>query len=223
MLLNELRKLIPSGEEGYFLQMIRDIQPISPFHVAANMQMWLMDKGILTFQQALQMQEKHGNKNKKLFEMPETTFGIKWGQKHILEIDPRFQNAPPNFDHHDLVLINKKIEVKATRAVRKGKGPLAHRALNSTTLESYQMNFNHIFLDEADVYAFMVVWTDDIWYWVIPKDSITIFLHKYQNEYQMPINAKVIDSLIAYRCERNDIANKIISTKDQSCQSQEQL
>lgn len=206
--LEELRTFIPKKNEQDFLDVIRPIKNISPFHVSAIMQMWLIDKGYLDFSEAIELQKKYGNINKNLFEMPETTFGIKWGQNHIFDMDKRFIHS--GCDHHDLILEQIKVEVKATRAVRKGKGTLLTRALASNTNESFYMNFNHIFLDEADVYVLIAVWSNEIWYWAIPKLDIIAYLHKYQNEFQLPLTQKTIKLIEPFKCRADNLVENIL-------------
>lgn len=66
-----------------------------------------------------------------------------------------------------------RIEVKASRAVRKKSGDsLIIKALSSDSKHKFDMNFQQIKPACCDVFVWIAVWRDVIRYWVLSSDEV---------------------------------------------------
>lgn len=213
-LLTELCNFIPQEQRDEAAACLDSMEKL-PCGQAGNFAAYLIERGWMTFEDFLKLQNSFQvrNINLNIFKMSETSFGVKWGQSHIFSLSGDFERPEKGRDHHDAVLDVLKIEIKASRAVERGNSlPLDQKALRFGEQKPFTMNFNHIFLDEADVYLFLGVWLDKICYWLLTKvDLLALpnYLNKYQTEYQMPITDANISSFERYRLEKEDLIQAI--------------
>ena len=105
-------------------------------------------------------------------------FGESWAQGHLKELVPSLMKPSklqdPNYSgQYDLILGKIKIEVKASRAVDSDiEGPLYTKALSHKSKRDYWMNFQQIKPDCCDVFVWIAVWADVIWYWVLSAEDV---------------------------------------------------
>src|SRR3989338_7103339 len=80
------------------------------------------------------------------------------------------------YEYRLMYLLDKKIinvEVKASRAINtKIRGGLEHKALSIKSDEPYWMNFQQLKLGIVDVFVFIGVWVDKIYYWVLTNKEV---------------------------------------------------
>lgn len=151
--------------------------------------------------------------NKLLYDMDNKRFGETWAENHVKSFDKRFKKAKA--DHHDLILEEIKVEVKASRASSPAKNNLSlfQRALMLGTSDQFMMNYIHIFFDEPDVFVFVSVWKNDISYYVMSRSEVegNKYLQTYQTEYQMAITDANINEFENYKVKSDEIADVILN------------
>jgi hypothetical protein len=127
-----------------------------------------------------------------LFSIPPRQFGEKWGQGFIKSLDSDFILPSNTHDlsfsgEYDLLLPynNKfiKVEVKASRATEyQTDGDAFTKALDSKTHKKFDMNFQQMKPDLADVFVWIAVWVDQIQLWVLSGKEIK--QNRYFNDKQ---------------------------------------
>ena len=179
---------------------------VYPFNEYEYILSFLIDQEIITFEEYEQLRTNYVNENRhlNLFELAPRTFGQGWGEKHLMDLDEQFLKLTPTLDpnfegEYDLWIQGVRVEVKASRATNtKKKGPLASKALRRGTDEPFWMNFQQLKLDICDVFVFIVVWANEIEYWVLSNDEVK------GNEYLSPQHRGGIEYQIGFR--NNNIA-----------------
>lgn len=213
-LFTELCSFVPDEYEDEAVTCLAAAEEL-PLGETVNFAAYLIERGWLKYEDFVKLQKSflERNTNLNIFKMSDTSFGVKWGQAHIFALSDKFLKPEKGQDHHDAVLDGLKIEIKASRAVERGSRlPLSEKALRYDDQRPFTMNFNHIFLDEADVFLFIGVWLDRICYWVLTNEelvSLPNYFNKYQTEYQMAITEGNIKSFEKYRCEQAELLLKI--------------
>lgn len=163
-----------------------------------------------------------------LFEIAPRTFGETWGERHMMELVPEFEIPRRNKDpmyagEYDLWLEGVKVEVKASRVVRKsGGGTLAEKALPWGTKENFDMNFQQLKPSCCDVFVWIAVWRDRIDYWVLPSSAVSnhpLFSNQHRAsaesadegifEGQIHINRANYTDFEAFKVNPRDIFDKI--------------
>jgi len=114
------------------------------------------------------------------------TFGETWAQRHLVEVVPELEyptnGKDPEYEgQYDLYYKGIRIEVKASRAVRRKSGEtLIMKALASDSKYGFDMNFQQIKPTSCDVFVWIGVWRDVIRYWVLSAKDVA------ENKYFSP-------------------------------------
>ena len=101
----------------------------------------LIAKEIISLDDYLRIRSEYIARNRYLylFELAPRTFGETWGQRHLMELVEEFEvpskdKDPEYSGQYDLLLNGIRVEVKASRAVKKiGGDTLANKALTSNS------------------------------------------------------------------------------------------
>lgn len=199
------------------------LRSVFPFNEYEYILMFLLDKGIITFQQYEKLREKYVSSNPylELYGIAPRTFGEIWGHPHIMDIDNSFRKPDKKLDptyegQYDLWFDGIKVEVKACRAINtKKRGNLMAKALRYGSDEPFWMNYQQIKADMADVFVFIGVWIDKIVYWVMSKEEIkkNKYLspqHRGGIEYQIGITHKNITEFDTYKVEPNKLGETVL-------------
>lgn len=203
---------------------LQSLVSVFPFNEYEYILMFLLDKGVIQFGEYEKLRESYVSTNKylALYGLAPRTFGQIWGEKHIMDIDPRFEKPDISLDpsyegQYDLWIEGVRVEVKAGRAINtKKRLDLVSKALNYKSTEPFWMNFQQLKLDVCDVFIFIGVWVDKILYWVLSNEeakSSKYFSHQHRGgiEYQIGITDKNISDFNVFRTKASDIVSKVIS------------
>lgn len=111
-----------------------------------------------------------------LYEMSPSPFGKVWAEQLIRQLVPDLRK-PTKKDkdgkHHDWMLGDVRVEVKASRAVdRDSDLPLVQKALSLTSTKRFEMNFQQQKPGKCDVFVWIGVWRDGIRYWVLSSKEV---------------------------------------------------
>lgn len=199
------------------------LKSVFPFNEYEYILMFLIDKGIITFQQYEKLREKYVSSNPylELYSIAPRVFGEIWGHPHIMDIDSRFKKPNKKMDltykgQYDLWFEGVKVEVKACRAINtKKRGNLMEKALRYGSNEPFWMNYQQIKADMSDVFIFIGVWIDKIVYWVmsrkeIKKNKYLSLQHRGGIEYQIGITHKNISEFDIYRVEPQKLGAMVL-------------
>ena len=193
-----------------------------PFNEYEFIIMFLRDKGVITFADYDKLRANYvlANKYLNLFELAPRIFGQIWGEKHIRDLDRRFETASrhldPEYDgSYDLWIQGVRVEVKACRAYdEKRSGSLVSKALHYDSDRPFWMNFQQLKPDMCDILIFIGVWTDQIVYWVLTSDEAKTnpyISHQHRGgiEYQIGITERNIRQFDAYRVKQSELGDKV--------------
>lgn len=179
--LSSYKKKLTDAEQRLLSDEILDkLYTVYPFNKFEYIISHLIAKGIITLQEYLDIRARYLKRNKYLylFEMAPRTFGETWGQRHLMELVPEFEVPSrlidPSFTgEYDLWLEGIRVEVKASRAVRKkGGSTLAEKALSSKSSSKFDMNYQQLKPACCDVFVWIAVWRDKIDYWVMSSIDV---------------------------------------------------
>lgn len=198
---------------------IQGLVSVFPFNEYEYIIMFLMDRGVLSFEEYEDLRENYVSTNRylELFELSPRSFGQTWGEKHILDLDAEFQKPnktlDPSYDgEYDLLIDNIRVEVKSSRAYNASlKGSLVSRALTWESDSPFWMNYQQLKLDICDVFILIGVWVNRIVYWVMSNDEVknNSYLspqHRGGIEYQIGMRQNNIRDFNVYRIEASNIA-----------------
>ncbi len=164
------------GEE--FLERLYSVYPFNRFEYVIS---HLIAERVLLLQQYLDVRAEYHRRNKYLYIFEITaprTFGETWAQRHLMELVPELEppstKLDPNYSgQYDLMYKGIRIEVKASRAVKRKKGgSLILKALSSDSKSGFDMNFQQIKPKCCDVFVWIAVWRDVIRYWVLSSADV---------------------------------------------------
>jgi hypothetical protein len=153
------------------------VYPFNKFEYTIS---YLISKGLITLDDYLRIRAEYIARNRYLylFELAPRTFGETWGQRHLMELVEEFEipskEKDPDYEgQYDLLLDGIRVEVKASRAVKKkGGDTLANKALASASKAQFDMNYQQLKPSCCDVFVWIAVWRDKIDYWVFPSNVI---------------------------------------------------
>ena len=187
---------------------------------------FLMDRGIICFDDYEELRENYVSANRylDLFGLAPRIFGQIWGERHLMDLDPRFLKpdksfAPDYEGQYDLWFEGVRIEVKAARAIdTKRRGDLISKALHYDSTAPFWMNFQQLKLDTCDVFVFIGVWVNEIVYWVISNDEVKMnkyLSHQHRGgiEYQIGVTHRNIREFDVYRVDATSLANVVAPKK----------
>lgn len=232
--LNEWIRGLPQKDKKILLARLSGLKSVYPFNEYEYRLMYLLDREIITFKEYEGLRNSYVKVNPYLYlyNLSPRVFGEIWAQQHFIDIDSMFQKPSKEIDKkysgdYDLYLENDKkvikIEIKASRAINtKIRGGLETKALRFKSGESYWMNFQQIKLDIADIFIFVGVWVDKIFYWILTNKEVKqhpIRSHQHRGgiEYQIGITDKNINEFEKFLVEPNNLVKTIkLKVKKQS-------
>jgi hypothetical protein len=174
------------GNVNDFRKTLDGINSIYPFSKYEYMISSLLSKGVLSFEDYLELRDNYINRNLFLhvFEISAPRgFGDTWAFSHLLSIEPELKRPNKNIDptyrgEYDLYLPystgNIKIEVKASRMVDRDKAdePLYIKALASNSPRRFLMNFQQLKPSCCDIFLWLAVYRDCVKYWILKNTVI---------------------------------------------------
>lgn len=225
---NELKQFLKANNDkskitDTFLDNLYSIYPFNKFEYVIS---HLIATNVISLDDYLEIRNSYIQRNRYLYIFEITaprTFGEKWAQRHLNEIVPELQIPSKKLDktysgEYDFWYNGIKIEVKASRAVKKVSGKtLLEKALSSKSKEPFDMNFQQLKPNCCDVFVWIAVWKDKIRYWVLNSDEVKN--NKYyssgqhrgnKGEGQLWITNKNISDFNEYEVNIRDILNTII-------------
>ena len=160
---------------------LEELYSVYPFNKFEYVISHLIAENIISLNQYLIMRAAYLQRNKYLYVFEITaprTFGETWAQRHLVEVVPELEYPSPIKDptyegQYDLTYNGIKIEVKASRAVKRKSGEtLIMKALSSDSKSGFDMNFQQIKPACCDVFVWIAVWRDVIRYWVLSSNDV---------------------------------------------------
>lgn len=206
-----------------FLNILYSVYPFNRFEYVIS---HLIASGTITLRQYLDIRNRYIERNRYLYVFEITaprTFGETWAQRHLNEVVPELQRPSTAYDsgysgEYDFWYEGIKIEVKASRAVRRKSGDsLIIKALSSDSQYGFDMNFQQIKPACCDVFVWIAVWRDVIRYWVLSSKEVES--NKYYSEKQhrgnvgegqLWIRESNIDEFSKYEAGVRDLLVKIV-------------
>lgn len=207
-------------------KVLNSLYSVYPFNKFEYVISHLIATDTITLQQYLDIRNSYLERNKYLYVFEITaprTFGETWAQRHLNEVVPELCRPSTNYDHnysgeYDFWYNGIKIEVKASRAVRRKSGDaLIIKALSSNSQYGFDMNFQQIKPACCDVFVWIGVWRDIIRYWVLSSDEVknnryySVGQHRGNiGEGQLWIKETNINDFNIYEVGVRDILSKIV-------------
>lgn len=178
--LDQLTQSLEDERQDLLKARLEALISVYPFNEYEYILTFLIDEGAITFKDYEQLRANYVAENRylDLFSLSPRVFGQIWGEKHLMDLDSRFEKPSktldPAFDgEYDLWIAGVRVEVKASRAINtKKQGPLPSKALRKGTEKPFWMNFQQLKLDLCDVFVFMVVWANEIEYYVLSNEAV---------------------------------------------------
>ena len=231
--LDEFKKQLPEAEQVKLSDdLLSKLYSVYPFNKFEYVISHLIANHIIDLKEYLRIRSEYLTRNKylHLFEIAPRTFGETWGQQHLTELVPEFQHPSPTLDpdyegQYDLWLDGIRVEVKASRAVKRESGAtLTEKALSSGSKAKFDMNFQQIKPACCDVFVWIAVWRDKIDYWVISSQDVqnSPLLSNQHRASQLSDSGAVVEGQIhinngnysefeQFRVQARDISNTIIN------------
>lgn len=224
------RKLPPNDAERLSDELLANLHNVYPFNKFEYLIAHLIAEGVLNLEEYNNMRADYIERNKYLylFELAPRTFGQEWGERHLMELVqefkvPRTAVDPTYAGEYDLWLDGVKVEVKASRAVRKAPGDsLAEKALLFGSDERFDMNFQQLKPGCCDVFIWIAVWRNKIDYWMLTAEDVAthpLFSNQHRAsqlsesgeviEGQIHINNRNYDDFEKYRIRPDEIKERI--------------
>ena len=203
-----------------------DLYSVYPFNKFEYVISHLIATQTISLQEYLDIRNAYLERNKYLYVFEITaprTFGETWAQRHLNEVVPELKIPSTTLDssysgEYDFWYNGIKIEVKASRAVRRKSGDsLIIKALSSDSKYGFDMNFQQIKPSCCDVFVWIAVWRDKIRYWVLSSDEVknnryySIGQHRGNvGEGQLWLKETNIDDFNEYEVTVRDILTAIV-------------
>ena len=221
-------KKMSANDSGCVLndKTLDNLYSVYPFNKFEYIISHLIGTDTITIQQYLDIRNRYLERNKYLYVFEITaprTFGETWAQRHLNEVVPELSRPSPALDpdysgQYDFWHNGIKIEVKASRAVRRKSGDaLIIKALSKDSKYGFDMNFQQIKPSCCDVFVWIAVWRDVIRYWVLSSDEVKN--NRYYSagqhrgnvgEGQLWMKEKNIDDFIEYEVGVRELLAAII-------------
>lgn len=202
---------------------LEGLTSVFPFNQYEYILTFLVSRQIVGFSdyEALRQNYVSFNKYLDLYGLAPRIFGQIWGEKHLMDLDQRFQKPNKILDknysgEYDLWLDGVKVEVKAARAIHsKKRGAILSKALHFQSEDPFWMNFQQLKLDVCDVFVFIGVWIDQIVYWVLANQEVKAnqFLshqHRGGVEYQIAVTNRNLKAFEVFQVEPSSVAKTVI-------------
>jgi len=160
------------------LEMLVSVYPFNEYEYIIS---HLLAADKLTLAEYLDLRDAYVNRNLYLyiFEISAPRgLGDRWALGHLKELVPELQRPSKKLDskysgEYDFWMDGMRVEVKTSRAVdfERPDEPLYLKALSSDSNRPFDMNFQQIKPDYADVFIWIGVWRDRIRYWVLSSNE----------------------------------------------------
>lgn len=195
-----------------------------PFNEYEYILTFLVDRRVISFNEYEVLRNNYVSANRylDLFSLAPRVFGQIWGEKHVMDLDKRFEKPNKNLDpdyngQYDLWIEGGRVEVKAARAIHtKKRGNIASKALQWGEEAPFWMNYQQLKLDICDVFVFIGVWVDSIVYWVMSNQEVKqndYLSHQHRGgiEYQIGIRDANIQEFNSFKVDAMALARTVIA------------
>ena len=195
-----------------------------PFNEYEYILTFLVDRRVISFNEYEELRNNYVSANRylDLFSLAPRVFGQIWGEKHVMDLDKRFEkpdkNLDPDYDgQYDLWIEGGRVEVKAARAIHtKKRGNIVSKALQWSEEAPFWMNYQQLKLDICDVFVFIGVWVDSIVYWVMSNQEVKqndYLSHQHRGgiEYQIGIRDTNIQEFNSFKVDAMALAQTVIA------------
>lgn len=181
--LKKYREALPAGQAVALSDDIIDrIHNVYPFNKFEYLISHLIGLGVLSLAEYAELRADYIERNRYLylFELAPRTFGQEWGERHLMELIPDFKIPRTSLDsgfvgEYDLWLDGVRIEVKASRVVRKIAGnSLAEKAMAFGDDGRFDMNFQQLKPGCCDIFIWIAVWRNRIDYWMLTAEDVRL-------------------------------------------------
>lgn len=227
---NELKsKILKAKSNDAFIlndEYLDNLYSVYPFNKFEFIISHLIAGGVISLQEYLEIRNSYLQRNKYLYVFEITaprSFGETWAQRHLNEIVPELQRPSTQFDknysgQYDFWYEGIKIEVKASRAVRRESGnSLIMKALASDSTFGFDMNFQQIKPACCDIFVWIGVWRDKIRYWVLSSNEVKTSKYYSSGQHrgnvgegQLWLKESNINEFDCYEVNVREILSKII-------------
>jgi hypothetical protein len=230
--LNDWIRNLPQEDRKGLLARLSGLKSVFPFNEYEYRLMFLLNKKVISFKEYNDLRNNYIKDNPYLglYGLASRIFGGVWAENHLIDVDQRLIKASkknlelkkldPDFDgEYDLYILFQKgiikIEVKASRAINtKIRETQESTALSYRSKEPFWMNFQQLKLDISDIFIFVGVWVDRIFYWVLTKDEVKnhpelSHQHRGGIEYQIGITEKNIKEFKKFLVEPTKLVETI--------------
>lgn len=212
------------GERDILDARLQGLVSVFPFSEYEYILMFLRDREVISFEDYEKLRDNYISANRylDLFGLAPRIFGQVWGEKHVMDLDSRFQKPDRSLDpeyegQYDLWIEGVKVEVKAARAIHtKKRGSLVSKALRYGSDEPFWMNFQQLKLDICDVFVFISVWVDRIVYRVMSNEDVKqneYLSHQHRGgiEYQIGITNKNVSEFGCFQTNPEQLGDTVMS------------
>jgi hypothetical protein len=222
--LDQLSSSLAPEEREVLNARIQGLISVFPFSEYEFILMFLRDREVISFEGYEKLRDNYVSASRylDLFSLAPRVFGQIWGEKHIMDLDPRFQKPDKSFDpeydgEYDLWIEGVKVEVKSSRAIHtKKRGSIVSKALRYGSDDPFWMNFQQLKLDACDVFIFTGVWVDRIVYWLMSNEDAKrneYLSHQHRGgiEYQIGITNKNIQEFERFQISPEQLGDTVLS------------
>ena len=154
---------------------LKSLVSVYPFNEYEYIISTLLAMDVLTLDGYHELRDNYlaRNKNRNLFALSPTPFGITWAENHLQNFVPALKKPSGKSDFDLLLDEIIRVEVKASRAVNKRSNKtLVEKALTSNSSKPFVMNFQQTKPRHFDVIIWIGVWLDSIRYWVLAATEV---------------------------------------------------
>lgn len=222
--LESLIDSLESGNQELLRARLESLVSVFPFNEYEYIITFLVDRHVISFNEYEELRNNYVSANRylDLFSLAPRTFGQIWGERHLMDLDRRFQKPNKNLDpeyegQYDLWLEGVRVEIKAARAIHtKQHEAIASKALHWGAKAPFWMNYQQLKIDICDVFVFIGVWVDLIIYWVLSNEEVKqnkYLSHQHRGgiEYQIGIREKNIREFDAFQVDALALTQTIIA------------
>lgn len=222
--LESLIDSLESGNQELLRARLESLVSVFPFNEYEYIITFLVDRHVISFNEYEELRNNYVSANRylDLFSLAPRTFGQIWGERHLMDLDRRFQKPNKNLDpeyegQYDLWLEGVRVEIKAARAIHtKQREAIASKALHWGAKAPFWMNYQQLKIDICDVFVFIGVWVDLIIYWVLSNEEVKqnkYLSHQHRGgiEYQIGIREKNIREFDAFQVDALALTQTIIA------------
>jgi hypothetical protein len=147
--LDQLTSSLEPEEREVLQARLQGLVSVFPFSEYEFILMFLRDREVISFEDYEKLRDNYVSANRylDLFSLAPRVFGQIWGEKHVMDLGPRFRkpdkSLDPEYDgEYDLWIEGVRVEVKSSRAIHTRKrGSIASKALKYGTDDPFWMNF----------------------------------------------------------------------------------